>query len=175
MSDPVRDAAGAAAPASELWVSRSAGETERAGEIFAAALREGDVVALVGPLGAGKTRLVYGIARGVAWRGAVRSPTFTLVNEYEGRLRIFHADLYRIEPEEVAGLAFEELAERGTLIVEWGEKLGARWLSEALTITIELGDGDERRLCASARGGARALALLDAWRLATLAVPGGRA
>lgn len=169
--------------ASDCWVSHSPDETERAGARFAAALRAGDLVALVGPLGAGKTRLVHGIAHGLDFHGAVRSPTFTLVNEYSGRVRLIHVDLYRIEPEEVAGLALEELVERGALIVEWGEKLGPRWLEQALTISIERCEGETRRLDARIEGPpsadaaapttARARELLEAWRGATRAARGG--
>jgi tRNA threonylcarbamoyladenosine biosynthesis protein TsaE len=143
-------------------VTASTEATERLGEAFAPALRAGDVVALSGPLGAGKTRLVAGLARGLDPRSRVRSPSFTLVNEYRGPLSLFHLDLYRIEAMDADALGLEEYAERGALIVEWGEKLPWVFLREALCVAIEPGAGDTRTLRASARGG-RGLELLTAW------------
>lgn len=143
-------------------VTASPEGTERLGEAFARALRAGDVLALTGPLGAGKTRLVTGLARGLDPRARVRSPSFTLVNEYRGPLSLFHLDLYRIEAMDADALGLEEYAERGALVVEWGEKLPAAYLREALHVTLEPGEGDTRTLRASARGG-RGLELLAAW------------
>ena len=94
------------------WKSRSAEETERIGAALAKTLLEGDVLALTGPLGAGKTRLVAGIARGLGWNGDVRSPTFTLINEYHGRRMLVHADLYRVESIEAHGLGLDEYLRR---------------------------------------------------------------
>ncbi|HKQ56730.1 MAG TPA: tRNA (adenosine(37)-N6)-threonylcarbamoyltransferase complex ATPase subunit type 1 TsaE, partial [Candidatus Eisenbacteria bacterium] len=71
-------------------------ETERWGEALAPAVKPGDVIALLGPLGAGKTRFVAGLARGIAAAARVRSPTYTLVNEYPGRVPLIHLDLYRV-------------------------------------------------------------------------------
>jgi tRNA threonylcarbamoyladenosine biosynthesis protein TsaE len=143
--------------------TRSAAETEALGRALAAALEPGDVVTLTGPLGAGKTRLVAGIAEGLGVKAHVRSPTFTLVNEYRGgRPPLFHVDLYRLESGETVGLGIEEMLESGALVVEWGERLPAALRREALAITIEPGVGDERRLTASAERD-RGLALLEAW------------
>lgn len=138
--------------------------TERLGERFGRALRAGDVVTLSGPLGAGKTRLVAGLARAVAPGSRVRSPSFTLVNEIPGEPWLFHLDLYRLESaRDVEGLGLEEYAERGALVVEWGERLPAAWRDDALAIAIEPGPADERVLSASASG-ARGAELLAAWR-----------
>ena len=141
----------------------SAAATERLGEAFAAALRAGDVLALRGGLGAGKTCFVTGLARGLSPAARVRSPTFTLVNEYDGRVSLFHLDLYRLDAREAEGLGLEEYADRGALVVEWGERLPAAWLAEALMLDFAAGDGDERTIAASAWGG-RGKALLEAWR-----------
>jgi tRNA threonylcarbamoyladenosine biosynthesis protein TsaE len=143
--------------------SRSVAETERLGERLAAALADGDVLALAGELGSGKTRFVAGLARGLACRARVRSPSFALVHEYHGRLLLLHLDLYRLESVDAEGLGLEEYAERGVLAVEWGDRLPARWRAEALAISFESPGGDVRRLSASATAG-RGLALLDAWR-----------
>ena len=146
------------------WISRSVEATERAGEALAQGLEVGDVIALMGPLGAGKTRLVAGIARGLGCRGGVRSPTFTLILEYPGRLTLAHADLYRVEAGEVSTLGLEEHRERGALVVEWGEKLPRALLEEALRLHLELYSGTERMIGArldTARG--RGLGLLEEW------------
>ncbi len=101
-------------------------ETEAVGEKLARDLRSGDVVGLYGGLGAGKTCLVRGLARGLESSGPVSSPTFTLLNEYPGRLPLYHFDLYRIAtPVEVEDLGFEEyIAGPGVCVVEWAEKAG---------------------------------------------------
>lgn len=140
--------------------------TERLGAAFVPALRAGDVLALSGELGAGKTRFVAGLARGLNPRAHVRSPSFTLVNEYPGPLTLYHLDLYRLGTGEVDGLGLEEYAEQGALVVEWGERLPARWLADALMLAFAAGDGDERTIEASlpAPDSVRARELLAAWR-----------
>ena len=90
------------------------------------AAQRGRVIALSGELGAGKTQLVKGIARGLDIAACVHSPTFTLVNEYGGgRLRLFHLDLYRLEtPEQIAAAGLEELLRSdGVTVIEWAEKM----------------------------------------------------
>ena len=138
--------------------------TERLGTAFAPALRVGDVLALRGDLGAGKTRFVAGIVHAFDPKARVRSPSFTLVNEYRTPVPIFHLDLYRLErPSEAEGLGLEEYTERGALIVEWGERLPSAWLAEAMMIAVTSGDSDARTFAASAFGG-RGKELLEAWR-----------
>jgi len=144
-------------------MSDSAEATERLGEALAPALAIGDVLALEGPLGAGKTRFVTGLARSLSPAARVRSPSFTLVNEYTGRVTLIHADLYRVEPGEVGSLGLAELAERGALAVEWGGKLPDRLAAGALRLDFELLSESERAISASARVG-RGLVLLAAWR-----------
>ncbi len=142
--------------------SDSPAATEALGAALAPALVAGDVLALAGELGAGKTRFVAGLARVLAPGARVRSPSFTLVNEYGGMPELFHLDLYRLATGEVDGLGLEEYASRGVLVVEWGERLPAAWRAEALELAFVVGDGDERTL--TARGhGARGAALLAAW------------
>ena len=105
-------------------VTRDEAETSAAGEGFAARLDDGDVVLMFGDLGAGKTAFVRGLARGLdASPDAVSSPTFTLMQEYRGRVTLYHADLYRLKPEEVSDLGLDELTqEQGVLAVEWAER-----------------------------------------------------
>ncbi len=143
--------------------SASVEATERLGAALAGALSVGDVVALIGPLGSGKTRFVSGLAAALEARGRVRSPSFTLVNEYRGRLLLLHLDLYRIDPGDVPGLGLEEELERGALVVEWGDKLPATLRAEALEIRFELDGETGRTLVADAARG-RGVELLAAWR-----------
>lgn len=143
--------------------TRGAAETEALGRALARALEPGDVVTLTGTLGAGKTRLAAGVAEGLGAGAHVRSPTFTLVNEYRGgRVPLFHVDLYRLEGGGVHGLGLEEMLETGVVVVEWGERLPAELRREALAIAIEPLGGDERLVTARADHG-RGLALLEAW------------
>jgi tRNA threonylcarbamoyladenosine biosynthesis protein TsaE len=107
-------------------ISKSPSETEALGEQWGRAAQSGLVIALSGDLGAGKTQLVRGLARGLGVTSRVHSPTFTLVNEYSGgRLRLFHLDLYRLEtPEQIHGAGIEEfLQPDGVAVIEWAERI----------------------------------------------------
>ncbi|MGO9204409.1 MAG: tRNA (adenosine(37)-N6)-threonylcarbamoyltransferase complex ATPase subunit type 1 TsaE [Limisphaerales bacterium] len=112
------------------YISHSPAETESIGEAWGREAKSGLVLGLCGELGAGKTQLVKGLARGLGITARVHSPTFTLVNLYAGgRLRLFHLDLYRLDgPEQVfaAGLG-EYLEPEGVTVIEWAEKLGEAW------------------------------------------------
>jgi tRNA threonylcarbamoyladenosine biosynthesis protein TsaE len=102
-------------------------DTEALGARLGEASRPGDVLLLEGPLGAGKTVLARGIARGLGVAGEVSSPTFVLVHQHLGRLPLVHADLYRLESRaEIDALGLLELAEDGVLVVEWADR--APWL-----------------------------------------------
>jgi tRNA threonylcarbamoyladenosine biosynthesis protein TsaE len=142
--------------------SRSTADTEALGEALAPALAVGDVIALTGPLGAGKTRFVAGLARGLGCAARVRSPSFTLVNEYRGRLLLVHLDLYRLGDGDAETLGLEEYLARGALAVEWGEKLPAIDRRTALTLGFEIISQETRRLTPSAEAG-RGVALLQGW------------
>jgi len=152
------------APAAAVHLETgSADLTERVAERLAPLLQAGDVLSLEGPLGAGKTRFVMGVARAFDPHAHVRSPTFTLVNEYPGRCPLFHVDLYRVEPNAVESLGLDELNERGVLAVEWGEKLPTHLAREALRVSFEILAAESRALTLSAEAG-RGLALLEACR-----------
>ncbi len=119
------------------------------GERLARTLRPGCVVALYGDLGAGKTHLAKGIARGLgAEPDDVSSPTFTLVQEYAGRLPIYHLDLYRIErPAELDGLGLDELFEGdGVCVVEWPERAEGRLPDDTIRLRLTHLGGDRRRI-----------------------------
>ena len=143
--------------------SASVEGTERLGAALAPALRTGDVIALSGPLGAGKTRFVAGIVHAGAPAAHVRSPSFTLVNEHAGTLPVYHLDLYRLNGvRDIESLGLEEYAEQGALVVEWGERLPNEWLADALHIAITPGEGDVREFTADGRG-ERGRELLRTW------------
>lgn len=118
------------------FISRSEGETESLGERLGSRLRAGDVLALYGGLGAGKTAFVRGVARGLGIQGRVTSPTFTLVNEYEGRIPLFHFDLYRLSgSQELFDLGWDEYLDRGGVCaVEWSEN--ARELFDSIPLRL---------------------------------------
>lgn len=127
---------------------RTQGEAETAavGRVLGRHLRRGDVVALTGELGAGKTVLARGIAAGAAARGYVASPTFTLIREYAGPVPIFHADLFRLEAAEVHDLGLEELLERGLTVIEWAEKAPQFLRPPLLRVDITFGDSADERV-----------------------------
>ena len=112
--------------------------TEAFGRALAGSLRAGDVIALYGDLGAGKTTLARGILRGLGFGGDVASPTFSIVQPYEElALPVWHVDLYRIDAvEELEELALDEALDGGALIVEWPERMGARLWPHALRLTL---------------------------------------
>ena len=109
---------------SETYQTGSEAETVAVARDFAARLEPGDVLLISGPLGAGKTAFVRGLAEGLGLSGdAVSSPTFTLIQEYDGgRLKLFHADLYRLTPVEAADLGLDETGDGGVLAVEWPDR-----------------------------------------------------
>lgn len=121
-------------------------ETRALGERLGRVLRKGDVILLSGDLGTGKTCLTQGIGRGLECGGQVNSPSFVLMNEYEGRERLFHVDLYRVEDvEELDDLGLWDYAEKGVLVIEWPER-GAELLpGDGLVVELRYGDIDHQR------------------------------
>ena len=138
------------------FLSHSTQETEAIGEELAQKLCGGDVLAFTGSLGMGKTAFTRGLARGLGCRGRVTSPTFTIVNEYEGRTPLFHFDMYRLgSSDERFDIGWDDyLARDGVCAVEWSERV-----SDALpedTIFVDIARTDEH----------------EDWR--TITVTGGR-
>ena len=118
------------------FISHSPSETESLGERWGREAPRGLVIGLSGDLGAGKTQFVKGIARGLGIVARVHSPTFTLVNEYDGgRLPLFHLDLYRLEtPAQILSAGLEEfLQPDGVTVIEWAE----RWFGKHSTFNIQ--------------------------------------
>lgn len=143
-------------------VTHSADETSAAGRRLGAALVAGDVLVLHGPLGAGKTTLVQGIAEALGAPGYGASPTFTLIREYPGRWPIFHVDLYRLGEDEAAELPLEECFDAGGVtIIEWPDRV-ASWLPPR-TLHVEIAVvADETRVL-SLLAGVRADAVAMGW------------
>ena len=132
--------------AKETFTSRGPEDTQAIGERLGARLKAGDVVACIGELGAGKTCFLQGLARGLGVQADVTSPTFVLINQYRGRLPVYHVDAYRTESlTELVDLGVEELFHGdGVAVVEWADKLLPLLPSHAITVTIT-GLGDEPR------------------------------
>jgi len=116
--------------------------------------RPGDAVLLSGPLGAGKTCFVQGLANGLGVTHAVRSPTFVLLARYPGRTPLVHLDLYRLEGRAaIEDLGVEEQLEDAVVAVEWGEKLANLW-PQALAVQLEETGTEARRIAVRAEGAA---------------------
>ena len=120
------------------FVSKNESDTEAFGERLAGRLRPGDVVAYTGALGMGKTALTRGLARGLGCRGRVTSPTFTIVNEYDGPTPLFHFDLYRLSsPEELYDIGWDDYLDRGGVCaVEWSERAAEALPEDAIRVEL---------------------------------------
>jgi len=145
--------------------TKSSAETVELGARLGRLLAPGDFIALVGELGAGKTQFAKGIALGLEVDPGtpVTSPTYTILNIYQGRLPLYHFDLYRLHgPEEVEELGFEEyFSGDGACVVEWAERLGEEMPAQVLTVSLSHAGADERSVCFEAAG-PRAGAIMQA-------------
>lgn len=131
------------------YVSNSPAETEDLGAALAERLKPGTVVAFSGDLGAGKTAFVRGMARGLGISERVTSPTFTIVNEYEGgRLPLFHFDMYRLgSSDELFDIGWEDyLVRGGVCAVEWSEIVSDAMEGDCIRVDIRRGAHDSQRL-----------------------------
>ena len=129
-------------------VSNSVEETERIAADFAATLPLGTIIAFTGDLGAGKTAFVRGLAKGLGVRDRVTSPTFTIVNEYEGEKgSLFHFDLYRLQDaDELFDIGWEDyLCRHGICAVEWSERAEG-FMENCINVDIRRGENDEQRV-----------------------------
>jgi tRNA threonylcarbamoyladenosine biosynthesis protein TsaE len=149
--------------------------TQAVGEALGRCLAAGDVVLLSGALGAGKTVFVQGLARGLGLKGAVKSPTFTLVHEHHARAwpgartDLAHLDLYRLEDGRVTDLGLDEFLEHGVVVAEWGERLAAAY-PDHVRVTLagapeaaSTGKDESRRTLTFAAHGERGRAVLAAF------------
>ncbi len=133
-----------------VFVTRSPDETVSIGQMIGEKLLAGSVVALWGEMGAGKTTITRGIAHGlgISPRIPITSPTFTLINEYDGRLRLYHIDLYRIGSEdELDTLPLREILQGdGVSVIEWPEKLKVYLPEVRLDVVLDFVDENTRRI-----------------------------
>lgn len=131
------------------YISNSPTETEALGEALAARLTAGTVVAFTGDLGAGKTAFTRGLARGLGVPDRVTSPTFTIVNEYEGgRLPLFHFDMYRLgSADDLFDIGWEDFLRRGGVCaVEWSETVQEALDADTIYVDIRRGAEDNQRV-----------------------------
>jgi tRNA threonylcarbamoyladenosine biosynthesis protein TsaE len=126
--------------------TKSCKETILLGERIGRSLKPNDVVALSGELGAGKTTLIQGIAKGLKIENWVTSPTFTIINEFKGKTGLYHIDLYRINDiEEAEDLAIEEyFTKDGVTVIEWAEKIAPILPEKTIRIGIKIVSENER-------------------------------
>jgi tRNA threonylcarbamoyladenosine biosynthesis protein TsaE len=126
----------------------SAGDTILLGEKIGRSLKPDDVVALNGELGAGKTTLIQGIAKGLGISDWVTSPTFTIINEFKGNLNLYHIDLYRLNSvAEAEDLAIEEYwTKGGVTAIEWAEKIKDILPDNLIEIDIRVKNENEREI-----------------------------
>ena len=131
------------------YCTHSVLQTEALGERLGRAVKGGTVIAYTGDLGAGKTAFTRGLARGLGIPGQVTSPTFTIVNEYEGgRLPLFHFDMYRLgSSDELFDIGWEDyLARNGVCAVEWSENVDDALEESCIRVEIRRGKTDDQRL-----------------------------
>jgi tRNA threonylcarbamoyladenosine biosynthesis protein TsaE len=133
-------------------VSHSTDQTRDFAATLAGVASAGDRIALVGPLGAGKTQFAKGFATGLGVREVVNSPSFTLMAEYAGRLPLFHQDLYRLSGAEdaIGGGLLDERQLEGVTLSEWAERLPAALDPERLTVRFEVLGDEERQITVTA-------------------------
>jgi len=134
-----------------MWstiTTKSSEETASLGEKIAQALRPGDVLSFTGGLGSGKTTLIQGICKGLGVKGWVTSPTFALVNIYQGRLPIYHLDLFRLRGmPDLKGINYEDyLYGQGIALIEWGEKIRELLPPHSIEIELTRIGPDQRRI-----------------------------
>lgn len=150
------------------FISHSEAQTRRFGARLGELLQGGEVIALQGALGSGKTRWVQGLAQGLQVREPVTSPTFTLINEYYGRHTLYHIDMYRItQLAEALDLGLEDyLYGEGVCVIEWAERIAAALPRDHLWITLYHLDETKRRIVMHAAGDRHLKLLKEFQRLA---------
>ncbi len=131
-----------------VYYTHSEKETERIGALLAAVLHAGDVIAMSGDLGAGKTVFIRGLARALGVVARVTSPTYTVVNEYEGALPLFHFDMYRLsDADELYDIGWDDYLKRGGVCaVEWSERAAGLLPEGSIYVDIAAQDETTRRI-----------------------------
>ena len=144
--------------------TNSAEETQAFGRRLGALAEPGDLYLLRGTLGAGKTTLTQGVAWGAGVTGYAHSPTFVLVHEYQGRIPVYHVDLFRMDGGdlEIDDLAFGEMLEDGACVVEWPEQAQSVFPDEHLAVSIAFGGAPDARVLTLEPHGERYVRLIAA-------------
>jgi tRNA threonylcarbamoyladenosine biosynthesis protein TsaE len=129
-------------------ITKSPEETKKLGKELSKLVKPGDLIAFYGELGAGKTCFIQGISQELEVKGYVTSPSFTIVNEYQGRIPIYHFDLFRLDnAEEILELGYEEyFYGEGLTVIEWAEKIEQLLPKEYLKIDIKFKDRNQRTI-----------------------------
>lgn len=128
------------------FLTSSEEETKKLGKNLASVLREGDIVSLSGELGSGKTVFVKGLAEGLGVKEEVTSPSFTLLNIYPGRIKLYHFDLYRLTAEEFwEAVGGDFFYEDGVVVLEWGDKVESLLPPSSLKVKLERGEKEKER------------------------------
>ena len=133
----------------QVITTNSAQETEQLGERLAARLTGGEVIAMYGGMGMGKTAFTRGLARGLGIPSGVSSPTFELVHEYRGRLTVYHFDMFRVSGwDDLYSTGFLDYLgdASAVLVIEWSENIESAVPPEAIRIEIERGESDSQRI-----------------------------
>ena len=147
----------------EKIVLKGLKKTEEFGEKLGNLLKPGDIISLMGDLGAGKTTLTKSIGKGLGVEDYITSPTFTLINEYKGRIWLYHFDVYRLENvTDLEDLGFEEyFYSNGVSIIEWGDKIEEIFPKEIINIKIEKGRELDERIVIIYGEGERLIELVE--------------
>jgi len=129
-------------------ITKSEEETREIGRAIGKGLLPGDIICLIGELGSGKTTITQGIAQGVGVRSFVSSASFKLINEYEGRIPVYHFDLFRLDKlSEVEELGYREyFYNQGVTIIEWAEKIRPLWPDERMEIELKIVSENAREI-----------------------------
>lgn len=146
------------------WTTKSPAQTQALGRKLAVALAPGDVLALCGDLGSGKTTFVQGLSRGLGVTESVTSPSFVLVREYPGRLPVYHLDLFRLNQiDDLSTIGYDEyVAGQGVTLIEWAQKMPQALPPDYTELTFAVAGPSARTLTAIPHG-PRAVQLVKAW------------
>lgn len=137
----------------EKFYSASPEDTVRIGQTIAKALKGNEVIAMFGGLGMGKTAMTRGIAEQLGCGDCVSSPTFALVNEYDGKYKVYHFDMYRVSGiDDLYAIGFFDYLNTGVLVIEWSENIEDALPEESIKIHFENGKDENSRVITIERG-----------------------
>ncbi|MDK2902380.1 MAG: tRNA threonylcarbamoyladenosine biosynthesis protein TsaE [Clostridiales bacterium] len=145
------------------FITKCAKETFALGKRIGQLLHEGDIIALDGDIGSGKTQMIKGIARGMDITDDITSPTYTIMNRYNGRLPLYHFDVYRLEnPEQLYDIGYEEyFFDKGVAVIEWAERIRELLPARYMHIWILYGTDESQRIIDAEAIGPRYVEILE--------------